>query len=94
MLHGRASQANDNKGKTYYDRSRATITTENATDRERFTEFKRASKDHGQEEVVKEWLWLIVTMGSYILIATLIITIARYRQVKKNGKHRDSKRSL
>ena len=94
MLHGRASQANDNKGKTYYDRSRATITTENATDRERFTEFKRASKDHGQEEVVTDWLWLIAMMVSYLLLAAVIITVAKYRQEKKHGKHRDSKRSL
>ena len=44
--------------------------------------------------MIMDWLWLIVTLVSYLLIATLIITIARYRQVKKNGKHRDSKRSI
>ena len=43
---------------------------------------------------MKEWLWLIAMLTGYALLATLIITVAKYRQEKKHGKHRDSKRSL
>jgi len=37
------------------------------------------------------WFWLVITLVSYMLIATLIITIARDREKKNSGR---SKRSI